>query len=126
MTGELSTETYDDAAIAVFIEQYPLTDKEGESPTINGEANTAWTETYDLNRAAADIWDEKAALLVPKFDISADGANMSRSQMYEHAQKRAKYYRSKRSMSAIDHVSNIDPDWTEATFNNNWSADDLD
>ena len=66
-------------------------------PTENDE----WIPTYDLNAAAADIWQEKAATWIALYDFSADGGNYSRMQVYEAMQTQARYYRSRRSASVV-------------------------
>lgn len=99
------TRGWTNARLAVYIERYPLVDALGRYPTRpNGanppalEANPFWTATYDLNAAAADIWDEKASALAENYD--RDGA--SRSQAYDHAVKRARYFRARRSPTLIE------------------------
>lgn len=108
MVAETASTTYADADIASYIEAHPLTDARGENPWVESEtapgtleANPDWTATYDLNAAAADIWDEKAAALAPNFDFEADGGRYDRSQAFEQAQKMARYYRSRRSAKTI-------------------------
>ena len=104
--------TYTDTILAAYIERYPLLDAYGSQPYIwdyttyppHQDVNTAWVATYDLNAAAADVWSEKAAPFAAKFDVSADGANMSLSQQYQQAQAQARYYRSRRSASTIKQV----------------------
>ena len=62
-TNEPTTTTYDDDAITVFIERYPLIDERGELPYTfdtstdppTEDANDTWIDTYDLHAAAADI-----------------------------------------------------------------------
>jgi hypothetical protein len=97
MTSERTTTNYSDADIQAVIESYPLVDSEGYSPD-----QDSWTPTYDLNSAAADIWEEKAGSSATKFDFSADGASYDRSQIHEMAMKQARYYRSRRSAKAIE------------------------
>ena len=100
MTNERAPTNYSDADIQAFIEAHPLTDRYGYSqddPEELYEVNPDWTPTYDLNAAAADIWEEKAGALAGDFDFSADGASYSRSQAYEQYMKQARYYRGKRS-----------------------------
>lgn len=126
MTGELSEAPYTDAAIVVFIEKHPLPDYSGELPTADGEVNEVWTPTYDMNAAAADIWDEKAALLAGKFDVSADGASMSRSQLFDMATRRARHYRSRRAKGSSSAVTTSDPEWSGKALDNTWSPDDVD
>lgn len=104
LVNEPDDTTYDDDAIAGYIEAYPLRDERGKDPytwnpaTTPPEqiANESWIPTYDLNAAAADIWGEKAAVLAGDFDFSADGGNYSRSQAYEQAMKQVKHFRGRR------------------------------
>mgnify|MGYP006883612455 FL=1 len=60
-------------------------------PTIT--VNADWIATYDLNAAAAEIWDEKAADLSDKYNFSADGGRYDRSQAYMQACAMAAKYR---------------------------------
>ena len=67
---------YSDAAISAIIALYPKYDSTGLAPD-----DEDWTETYDLYRAAADIADQRAAAVATLYDVSADGAGLSRSQV---------------------------------------------
>ena len=67
---------YSDAAISAIIALYPKYDSAGLAPD-----DEDWTETYDLYRAAADIADQRAAAVATLYDVSADGAGLSRSQI---------------------------------------------
>jgi hypothetical protein len=49
---------------------------------------------YNLNSAAAEVWNMKASHFVTKYDISAGGNNMRRSQMVQAARQQANYYAS--------------------------------
>lgn len=97
MTNERTEKNYSDEDIQAVIEMHPLVDASGFSPDQDN-----WTATYDLNAAAADIWEEKAGARSENFDYSADGASYSHSQTYEMAMKQARYYRSKRSPATIE------------------------
>lgn len=88
--------TYLDADIAAAIERHPMIDASGYAPD-----HVDWTPTYDVNGAAADLWEEKAGALVASYDFQADGAAYSRSQMYDQAMRHARKYR---SMSAAEGV----------------------
>lgn len=102
LIAEPTTTTYSDALLATYIEKYPHLDEWGESPLdAYGYANADWVATYDLNAAAADIWEEKAVLVIGKFDFSANGGSYSQSQQYEQMMKQARYYRSKRMPSTM-------------------------
>lgn len=113
-------DTYDDDLLAQYIEAHPLADGLGRPPTIRSSTqpetlivNPDWEPTYDLNAAAADIWEEKAAALAGKFDFSADGASYSRSQQHTHAQQMARYYRSRRSARTVTLVVEPQPSAAE-------------
>ncbi len=108
LVNEATEETYSDETLAEYIEAHPLEDARGEGPWVESETtpgtleiNPDWTPTYDLNAAAADVWEEKAGTLAQDFDFSADGGNYSRSQAYEQAMKQTRYFRSKRSIKTI-------------------------
>lgn len=97
MTNEKTTANYQDGDIQAVIEGYPLVDVDGFSPDQDN-----WTATYDLNAAAADIWEEKAASRAEKFDFTADGATYHHSQPFEACIKQARYYRSRRSFKTVE------------------------
>lgn len=105
MIGESTEDTYDDALLAEYIERYPLLDERGEAPYTwdtttdppTQEANDHWVSTYDLNAAAADVWEEKASAYAGKSDFSADGANYSLSQQYAQMMARVRYHRARRA-----------------------------
>lgn len=88
MVNEPTEDTYTDELLHTYLEAWPLLDSHGR----NFE-NDNWTEAYDLHAAAADIWDEKAALIFDKHDFSADGANYSSNQMHENAVKQSNRHR---------------------------------
>jgi len=50
---------------------------------------------YDLNGAAADVWQRKAAHYAPtSFNFSTDNHNISREQVYTHCQEMATFFQS--------------------------------
>lgn len=87
---------YLDVVLAAAIERYPLLDADGYDST-----DADWVATYDLNSAAAEVWQEKAAALTGNFDFSADGASFSRSQAHAQAAKQARYYAARRMPTTI-------------------------
>lgn len=109
MVAEPTEDTYDDDALADYIESHPCMDERGEMPYSwdmtttppSQDANEEWNPTYDLAAAAAEVWEEKAAVLAEDFDTNADGANLSRSQAYEQAMKQARWWWSRRKPSTI-------------------------
>lgn len=102
--SESDVTTYDDEKIQEYIERYPLLDEQGEPPYTldtsteppSEDANEDWIPTYDLNMAAADIWEEKAATLAGIYDFSADGGQYNRSQAFRQAMQMAQRFRSRR------------------------------
>jgi hypothetical protein len=92
-------------------------DEYGETPTDDdGYENTAWTATYDLHSAAADVWEDKAGAVAHRMDFSADGGSFSVSQQYEQYMKQARYHRSRRLPStaravAYPQESTLDEHW---------------
>ena len=109
MTNEVAPTTYRDAQITTIIERHPIIDERGVEPyewdtsTVppTQDDSDSWLPTYDLNAAAADVWDQKAAAAAADYDYSADGANLRRSQVYEQYRRQAAYYRSRRAPRTI-------------------------
>ena len=109
MVAEPTATTYSDALLTTIIELFPTVDELGTEPyyLVQGTgsptqtANSNWIPTYNLNSAAAQIWDEKAATISNQYDFKADGGDYSRSQAYKHALEQAKYYRSRRGISSF-------------------------
>jgi len=112
MVNEPSAVIYDDTAIQSYIEAHPLVDERGQVPYTydnwttppTRDDNENWLATYDLHAAAADIWEEKAAAVVGKFDFSADGASFSQSQIYEQYMKQARRHRARCAITTITMV----------------------
>ena len=48
---------------------------------------------YDMERAAADVWEQKAADVADRFDLEIDNHNMKRSQLYDHYMKMATQFK---------------------------------
>lgn len=87
---------YSDEVVSEFIETHPLNDSEGREPDAY-----LWVETYDVNLAAADICEEKAAAVAARFDFSADGGSYTRSQEFDHWSRLASRYRSRRAITSF-------------------------
>ena len=103
-----ATSTYSDDDLEAYIERYPVTDARGEEPLIEStttpytlEANDYWIATYDLNQAAAAIWQEKAGQCAGAFDFMADGGYYYRNQAYKNALAQARYYSSRRTFATV-------------------------
>jgi hypothetical protein len=120
MAAEPTTDTYSDDLIADYIERYPHIDEQGERPyTLSSDAppiqvaNTNWIPTYDLHAAAADIWEEKAAVPAQDFDFSEDNiGSYKRSQVYEQYMKQCRFHRARRMPSTTALVK--DPEETKS------------
>ena len=109
MVAEPTAATYTDDLLEDIIELYPTIDELGTMPYYYVQTggvptktdNANWIPTYNLNAAAAQIWDEKAAAIANQYDFKADGGDYSRSQAFKHATEQAKYYRSRRGLSTF-------------------------
>jgi hypothetical protein len=109
MVNEPEFDTYHDDDLKTYIEDYPLIDDQGLDPwwidvSTDPPSRTetvGWIPTYDLNAAAADIWEEKAAVVAQDFDFNADGGNYSRSQVYQQYMRQARFFRARRVPSTF-------------------------
>ncbi len=111
-TGEPEAQTYTDAAIEAIIEASQVrvarTVTETDDGIINRSQALDDTEyLYDLNRAAATIWEEKLAALVShgSFDVSGAGGSFSRSQIEQQYQRRLAYYLARRYLTSVEVAS---------------------
>lgn len=101
MVAEPTANIYTDDDIESYIDSYVVMDVNGIDPTYLDYSTTPptvteredWIPTYDLNAAAAEIWDEKAAAIQDKYDFAADGGRYDRSQAYTQACAMAAKYR---------------------------------
>lgn len=78
---------FTDEQIETIIEQFPVRDADDLPPS-----DDDWAATYDLNRAASDLWLQKASIFQEEYDFNADGANFHRSQRYNNAIRQAALY----------------------------------
>lgn len=56
-------------------------------------SDTGWTETWDLNAAAATGWRWKAGKVAGAYTFSSDGQSFSRSEMHAMCLEMARQYR---------------------------------
>jgi len=82
--ADVTVTDFSDGAITAIIELFPVKDSAGYTPIEDD-----WTATYDLYRAAADVVEIRAAKLVTRYDVTADGATMARSQMQDQMRRLA-------------------------------------
>lgn len=77
---------------------------------IRFSANTLGTayylsyRAYDLNRAAAAVWQDKAAHVAARFDLKIDNHDLKRSQLRDAYLKMAAEYRGKAGGRSIERV----------------------
>jgi hypothetical protein len=122
----VATSDYDDEDIKDYIERYPHIDERGEQPYTwdtsttppSQDANTGWIPTYDLHAAAADVWEEKAAVVAQDFAFNADGGNYQRNQVYEQYMAQARHHRARRTAKTAqlfkwpdEDTNNSRPEW---------------
>ncbi len=70
-----------------------IKDTDGEVPiSTDGTANTDYTNTVDLYKAASLAWMQKASIYAEQFSFSADGSTFQRNQAYHAALKQAMRY----------------------------------
>ena len=106
MVDELTTATYSDALLTAYIETYPMMDERGVAPyyydvTTNPPTRVAtdgWYPTYDLNAAAAAVWEEKAAAVAKDFDFPTFTGIYAHSTVHENYKKQARYYAARRKI----------------------------
>jgi hypothetical protein len=98
MTAEpLTSDTYTQGDLQEVIERYPVLDTNGTEPDDYG-----WLGAWDINQAAADVWEEKASLEATNFDFTADGGSYQRSQKHAQMLAMARRYRSMRQTGALE------------------------
>lgn len=108
-TGESTEQNYTDADIEAIIEESQVDVVRAFTETDDWIINQSQSDddseyVYDLNRAAATIWEEKLAKLVESgsFDVSGAGGSFSRSQIEAQYRSRLAYYLSRRFIAAIE------------------------
>lgn len=104
LVAEPTTDTYTDLDLVEYLERYPLDDATGNEPT-----DTSWTGNWDVNLAAADVWEEKAAAVASNFDFAADGGDYKRSQAYTQMSAKARSFRAKRQTSTLTLIAEPKP-----------------
>lgn len=74
------------------------TDQKGTALYVSG-----WS--YDLNGAAADCWQERAAKVSSYYDVSLDGHGLSRGQMLKNCQAMYEMYASKAQATVVKMIN---------------------
>lgn len=57
--------------------------------------DTGWTETWDVNAAAAEGWLRKAGRAATQFNFAEDGQRFDRAQIYQHCMAQHQLYANK-------------------------------
>jgi hypothetical protein len=75
-----------------------------------GTAYYLRARSYDLNRAAADVWRLKAAYYAAQFDISTDNHSLKRSQLVTQCQRMIDFYDQQAGGGYI-RMERVDSNW---------------
>lgn len=70
-------------------------DRDGNPVEDLDAEDRVWLPTYDLNAAIAAVFEAKASEVANRFDAAIDRQDVSRSQLYDHFTKQARFWRSK-------------------------------
>ncbi len=111
MVAEPTTTTYDDAAVRQIIADAVVTDR-ATAARAGGEYDVVDVRyipqppQFDLNAAAALIWEEKLAALVGAgtYDLTADGESFALSQRVTQYEKLVAYYLSRRRITSVRQI----------------------
>ena len=57
--------------------------------------------SYDMNRAAADVWRRKASYYAGQFDFSTDNHSVKKSTVYQQCLRMADYYEARASVTEV-------------------------
>lgn len=108
MVAEPTTTTYDDAAVRQIIAAMVVTDRAtvaraGGVSDVVDVRYIPQPPQFDLNAAAALIWEEKLAALVGAgtYDLDADGESFALSQRVTQFEKLVAYYLSRRRVTSV-------------------------
>ncbi len=102
MTAETAADSsYASTDIARIIERYPLQYTDPTTGIRYPAGSIGWVAGYDLNRAAADIWEEKAAAVADQFAYSELDSSYHPEQLREQYERTAQMYRRRARPRAI-------------------------
>ena len=93
-TGNYSFD--DNIGVVTFVD-----DTEGHTRYITGYV-------YNVEMAAAKIWDQKAALYATQFDFSTDNHSVKKSQVIMQCKDMARYYQSRAGVFQVEMVRSDD------------------
>lgn len=72
--------------------------------TTGGTVYYLTAKTYDINAAAAEVWEYKAASVANRYSFNADGARFDVSKMVEQYERMAMRFRARSKVSSHDLV----------------------
>jgi len=110
MVKEPTEDTYNDAALATYIEQYPVMDERGVDPYYYDTTTdpptqvttVGWYSSYDLHAAASDIWEEKASDVIECDDVTIEDTTYRKSERHDRYLEFARFHRSRRTASTVE------------------------
>ncbi len=97
----------DSAGSVVGTASYTVESRAGHLRFADNTGGSAYYLTfraYDLDRAAADIWETKAATVADRFDVSTDNHDLKRSQIVQHYREMAASYRRRAPAATAERV----------------------
>jgi hypothetical protein len=111
MVAEPTSATYDDEALRQLIAEAVVTDRAtvGRAGGLDGVVDVRYVPQpaqFDLNAAAAVVWEEKLSALVGAgtYDLSADGESFALSQRVTQYQQRLSYFLSRRRVKSVRQI----------------------
>ena len=99
LTAGTATANYsfdDNVGVVTFV-----SDTEGKTRYITGYV-------YNVEMAAAKVWEQKSALYATYFDFSTDNHTVKKSQMVQGCRDMAKYYQSRAGVIQVEMVRSDD------------------
>ncbi len=82
LVAEPTTTLYSDETLIAILTQFPTARRlQADNLIVNG-SNSLSVVVWDVHAAAAQVWEEKIAMLVVQgsYDITADGQTLTREQ----------------------------------------------
>jgi hypothetical protein len=111
MVAEPTSATYDDDTLRQLIADAVVTDRAtlARGGGLGGVVDVRYVPqpaAFDLNAAAAVVWDEKVSALIGAgtYDLSADGESFALSQKVTQYQQRLAYYLSRRRVKSVRQI----------------------
>ena len=81
--------------VAKMVDAAARPDPSGNPVEDLDDPDRVWLPTYDLSAAVAAVFEAKASEVANRFDAVIDRQDLSRSQLYDHFTKQARFWRSK-------------------------------